>query len=61
MHFADITLTYAGRFELDMLLESVNVSIKRVEELLEKINANTIKGDSQIRIEDHLTGSVIFN
>ncbi|XP_057419362.1 paired amphipathic helix protein Sin3-like 4 isoform X2 [Lotus japonicus] len=43
------------RFELDILLESVNVSIKRVEELLEKINANTIKGDSQIRIEDHLT------
>ncbi|OIV94540.1 hypothetical protein TanjilG_25602 [Lupinus angustifolius] len=43
------------RFELDMLLESVNVTSKRVEELLEKINRNVIKGDSQIRIEEHLT------
>ncbi|XP_061360798.1 paired amphipathic helix protein Sin3-like 4 isoform X1 [Gastrolobium bilobum] len=43
------------RFELDMLLESVNVTTKRVEELLEKINNNTIKGDSPIRIEEHLT------
>lgn len=43
------------RFELDMLLESVNVSTKRVEELLEKINNNTIKTDSPIRIEDHFT------
>ncbi|XP_068462786.1 paired amphipathic helix protein Sin3-like 4 isoform X2 [Phaseolus vulgaris] len=43
------------RFELDMLLESVNVATKRVEELLEKINANIIKGDSPIRIEEHLT------
>ncbi|XP_058068404.1 paired amphipathic helix protein Sin3-like 4 [Magnolia sinica] len=39
------------RFELDMLLESVNVTTKHVEELLEKINDNTIKPDSQIRIE----------
>ncbi|KAK7386922.1 hypothetical protein VNO78_27297 [Psophocarpus tetragonolobus] len=45
------------RFELDMLLESVNVATKRVEELLEKINANIIR-DSPIRIEDHLTGHV---
>ena len=44
------------RFELDMLLESVNVTTKRVEELLEKINNNIIKGDSPIRIEEHLTG-----
>ncbi|KAF7809233.1 paired amphipathic helix protein Sin3-like 4 isoform X1 [Senna tora] len=43
------------RFELDMLLESVNVTTKRVEELLEKINNNIIKADSPIRIEDHLT------
>jgi len=39
-----------------MLLESVNVTTKRVEELLDKINNNTIKGDSLIRIEEHLTG-----
>ncbi|GFY88375.1 SIN3-like 3 [Actinidia rufa] len=43
------------RFELDMLLESVNVTTKRVEELLDKINDNTIKTDSPIRIEDHFT------
>ncbi|XP_016647559.1 PREDICTED: paired amphipathic helix protein Sin3-like 4 isoform X1 [Prunus mume] len=43
------------RFELDMLLESVNVTTKRVEELLEKINNNTIKMDSPIRIEEHFT------
>ncbi|XP_044493571.1 paired amphipathic helix protein Sin3-like 4 isoform X4 [Mangifera indica] len=43
------------RFELDMLLESVNVTTKRVEELLEKINNNTIKTDGPIRIEEHFT------
>ncbi|XP_028946701.1 paired amphipathic helix protein Sin3-like 4 isoform X2 [Malus domestica] len=43
------------RFELDMLLESVNVTTKRVEELLEKVNNNTIKMDSPIRIEEHFT------
>ncbi|XP_073227098.1 paired amphipathic helix protein Sin3-like 4 isoform X1 [Cicer arietinum] len=43
------------RFELDMLLESVNMTNQRVEEILEKINANIIKGDSPIRIEEHLT------
>ncbi|KAL1355191.1 paired amphipathic helix protein Sin3-like 4 isoform X4 [Arachis hypogaea] len=43
------------RFELDMLLESVNATTKRVEELLEKVNNNIIKGDSPIRIEEHLT------
>lgn len=43
------------RFELDMLLESVNVTTKRVEELLEKINNNTIKPDSPVRIEEHFT------
>ncbi|KAB2042110.1 hypothetical protein ES319_D02G193000v1 [Gossypium barbadense] len=43
------------RFELDMLLESVNATTKRVEELLEKINNNIIKLDSPIRIEEHFT------
>ncbi|XP_008787938.2 paired amphipathic helix protein Sin3-like 4 isoform X1 [Phoenix dactylifera] len=43
------------RFELDMLLESVNVTTKHVEELLEKIQDNTIKPESPIRIEDHFT------
>lgn len=43
------------RFELDMLLESVNVTTKRVEELLAKINGNMIKTESPIRIEDHFT------
>ncbi|KAL6983585.1 hypothetical protein U1Q18_016969 [Sarracenia purpurea var. burkii] len=43
------------RFELDMLLESVNVTTKRVEELMDKINDNAIKTDSPIRIEDHFT------
>ncbi|CAL1357250.1 unnamed protein product [Linum trigynum] len=42
------------RFELDMLLESVNATTKRVEELLEKIN-NTNKGDGPICLEEHLT------
>lgn len=39
------------RFELDMLLESVNSTTKRVEELLDKINDDT----SPIRVEDHFT------
>ncbi|KAJ8760863.1 hypothetical protein K2173_021901 [Erythroxylum novogranatense] len=43
------------RFELDMLLESANVATKRVEELLEKINNNSIKTDGPICIEEHLT------
>ncbi|KAL1828774.1 paired amphipathic helix protein Sin3-like 3 isoform X2 [Daucus carota subsp. sativus] len=43
------------RFELDMLLESVNVTTKRVEELLDRINDNSIKTDSLIHIEDHFT------
>ncbi|CAI0379579.1 unnamed protein product [Linum tenue] len=42
------------RFELDMLLESVNVTTKRVEELLEKIN-NSNKEDAPICLEKHLT------
>ncbi|XP_057542953.1 paired amphipathic helix protein Sin3-like 3 isoform X1 [Amaranthus tricolor] len=43
------------RFELDMLIESVNVTIKRVEDLLEKINSNIINTENPIRIEDHFT------
>lgn len=43
------------RFELDMLLESVNATTKRVEDLLEKINENTIKADNPIRIDDHFS------
>ena len=42
-----------------MLLESVNVTTKCVEELLDKINANTIKTDSLLRIEDHFTGDKV--
>ncbi|KAL4586875.1 hypothetical protein LXL04_011520 [Taraxacum kok-saghyz] len=43
------------RFELDMLLESVNITAKRVEELLDKVNDNSIKTESVVRIEDHFT------
>ncbi|KAF3519879.1 hypothetical protein DY000_02063518 [Brassica cretica] len=43
------------RFELDMLLESVNSATNRVEELLAKINSNELKTDIPICIEDHLT------
>uniref|UniRef100_M4CID4 Histone deacetylase interacting domain-containing protein n=1 Tax=Brassica campestris TaxID=3711 RepID=M4CID4_BRACM len=43
------------RFELDMLLESVNSATNRVEELLAKINNNELKTDTPICIEDHLT------
>ncbi|WOK93445.1 paired amphipathic helix protein Sin3-like 4 isoform X2 [Canna indica] len=42
------------RFELDMLLESVNATTKRVEELLE-IMQDPVKSENPIRIEDHLT------
>ncbi|KAK8913605.1 Paired amphipathic helix protein Sin3-like 4 [Platanthera zijinensis] len=43
------------RFELDMLLESVNATTKRVEEMLEKIQDNTIKPESPFRIEEHFS------
>ncbi|KAL1218966.1 Paired amphipathic helix protein Sin3-like 3 [Cardamine amara subsp. amara] len=43
------------RFELDMLLESVNSTTKHVEELLAKLNSNELKTNSPIRVEDHLT------
>ncbi|KAK9272549.1 hypothetical protein L1049_002922 [Liquidambar formosana] len=44
------------RFELDMLLESVSSTAKRVEEMLNKINDNTINSEGgPIHIEDHFT------
>ncbi|KAK9071711.1 hypothetical protein SSX86_008140 [Deinandra increscens subsp. villosa] len=43
------------RFELDMLLESVNSTIKRAEELLNRINDCSIGSEGPIRIEDHFT------
>ncbi|XP_024977517.1 paired amphipathic helix protein Sin3-like 2 isoform X2 [Cynara cardunculus var. scolymus] len=43
------------RFELDMLLESVSSTSKRVEELLNGINNKTINLETPIRIEDHFT------
>ncbi|CAA6665487.1 unnamed protein product [Spirodela intermedia] len=43
------------RFELDMLLESVNVTTRQVEDLLKAMHDNIIKPESQIRIDDHLT------
>ena len=47
----------AFRFELDMLLESVNSATNRVEELLAKINNNELKTDTPICVENHLTGT----
>lgn len=41
---------------MDMLLESLNATTKRVEELLDKINDNAIRTDTSIHIEDHFTG-----
>lgn len=43
------------RFELDMLLETLNATIRRVEELIELMQHNTIKQEHPIRFEDHLT------
>ncbi|KAI3824945.1 hypothetical protein L1987_06418 [Smallanthus sonchifolius] len=40
------------RFELDMLVESVNVTAKRVEELLDRINDNSGKTDNAVHFED---------
>lgn len=51
---------YDFRFELDMLLESVNATAKRVEELLDSMNAHTYKIESSFSIEDHLSGIVCF-
>ncbi|MQL70783.1 hypothetical protein Taro_003146 [Colocasia esculenta] len=43
------------RFELDMLLESVNTTTKRVEELLKIMQDSETKPESQIHIEDQFT------
>ncbi|XP_074324905.1 paired amphipathic helix protein Sin3-like 2 isoform X2 [Apium graveolens] len=43
------------RFELDMLLESVNSTAKRAEELLSNIKNNSVSLGSQFRMEDHFT------
>ncbi|XP_020405876.1 paired amphipathic helix protein Sin3-like 4 isoform X2 [Zea mays] len=42
-------------FELDVLLESVSVTIKRVEELVESMEGNSLKPDSSIHLDEHLT------
>ncbi|KAI3975881.1 hypothetical protein MKX01_030726 [Papaver californicum] len=43
------------RFDLDVLIGSVDSTTKRVEELVGKIQDNTIKPETRIQIEDHLT------
>lgn len=43
------------RFELDMLLESVTVAIKRVEKLVERMEGNSLKEDNSIHLDEHLT------
>ncbi|KAL1550937.1 paired amphipathic helix protein Sin3-like 5 isoform X4 [Salvia divinorum] len=43
------------RFELNMLLESVNATAKRVEELLDSMNAHTNKMESSVCIENRLS------
>lgn len=43
------------RFELDMLLESANAAIKRVEELVEKMQDDTFKMENLSHIEDYFT------
>nr|XP_043634301.1 paired amphipathic helix protein Sin3-like 2 isoform X2 [Erigeron canadensis] len=43
------------RFELDMLLESVNSATKRAEELLNSINDHSIGSEGSVRIEDHFS------
>ncbi|AQK79686.1 paired amphipathic helix protein Sin3-like 5 isoform X2 [Zea mays] len=42
-------------FELDMLLESVTVAIERVEKLVERMEGNSLKPDSSISLDEHLT------
>ncbi|GJR11745.1 paired amphipathic helix protein Sin3-like protein 2 isoform X1 [Tanacetum coccineum] len=46
--------TWCG-FELDMLLESVNSALKRVEELLNGINNRSVSSEGSIRVEDHFS------
>lgn len=44
-----------------MLLESVNGTTKKVEELLNRINDNSIKTDISFRIDDHFTGDKLID
>ncbi|XP_073030957.1 uncharacterized protein [Primulina eburnea] len=46
---------YDTRFEPDKLLESINATIKSVEELSPSINAATTMTENSFCIEDHLT------
>lgn len=46
-----------SRFELDMLLESVNSATKHVEALLKKIGGDT----GPICLEEHFTGNKRLN
>jgi paired amphipathic helix protein Sin3a len=43
-----------------MLLESINATSKKVEEIIEKVNDDVIPGDIPIRIEEHLSGYMFF-
>jgi len=43
-----------------MLLESINATSKKVEEIIEKVNDDIIPGDIPIRIEEHLSGYMFF-
>ncbi|GJU20217.1 hypothetical protein Tco_1153559 [Tanacetum coccineum] len=43
------------RFELDMLLESVNSALKRVEELLNGIKNHSVSSEGSIHVEDHFS------
>ncbi|GKC61488.1 paired amphipathic helix protein Sin3-like protein 2 isoform X1 [Tanacetum coccineum] len=44
-----------NKFELDMLLESVNSALKRVEELLNGIKNRSVSSEGSIRVEDHFS------
>lgn len=54
--FLSFLVHVSTRFELDMLLESVNTTTKRVEDLLKAMQDDLIKQESQIRLEDHFNG-----
>lgn len=44
------------RFELDMLIESVSSTSKRVEELLSSINENKNNFEIPFQVENHFSG-----
>lgn len=54
-----LTFQCVFRYEMDMLLGSVSSAIKHVENLLEKMNNNTISVDTTICIEKHLSGKLL--